>query len=111
MPSGGMVPPWILRTTFSQVSAPSPTCATSSLSSINPPVFSFWLWQVTQYLSSRARSAGGGRTDGAATGVWGAADKTSEKTRAPGMRTRERKVPPAIVDFDMFMLSNDLLLY
>src|SRR5579864_8687226 len=44
-----------LRTTFSQVSALSGMRARSSLSSISPPVFSFWLWQVTQYWSRTAR--------------------------------------------------------
>ena len=61
MPCGGIMPPCILRTTFSQVSAPSPMCSTSILSSVSPPVFSLSLWQVTQYLSSSARSAAGAK--------------------------------------------------
>src|SRR5262249_28717163 len=35
---------------------PSGMCSTSALSSISPAVFNFSLWQVTQYLSSRALS-------------------------------------------------------
>src|SRR5690348_15442292 len=41
--------------TFSPVSALAGTLARSSLSSIRPAVLAFWLWQVTQYLSRRAR--------------------------------------------------------
>src|SRR5277367_4851033 len=44
-----------LRITFSHTSAFSETFSTSTLSSIRPAVFSFSLWQVTQYLFSSAR--------------------------------------------------------
>ncbi len=59
MPCGGIMRPWSLRTTFSQTSAWSATRArsTASLSSTRPPVFSRALWQLTQYLSTSARSA------------------------------------------------------
>ncbi len=56
MPAGGIEPLRSRRTTFSQVAAPSPTLVTSSVSSVRPAVFSFWLWQVTQYLSNTARA-------------------------------------------------------
>src|SRR5579871_2148134 len=52
-----MLPARSLRTTFSQVSGLVPMLARSSVSSVSPAVFNFWLWQVTQYLSSVARAA------------------------------------------------------
>ena len=48
MLGGGIMPVRSLRTTFSQVSAPSPGLATSASSNVKPAVLSFWLWQVTQ---------------------------------------------------------------
>src|SRR5207249_3297367 len=41
--------------TFSQTSGFADGFMTSSVSSANPAVFSFWLWHVTQYLSNTAR--------------------------------------------------------
>ena len=52
---GGIAPVRSLRTTFSHASACSPTCDRSIASSARPAVFTRWLWQVTQYLSSTAR--------------------------------------------------------
>jgi hypothetical protein len=48
-PLGGIMPVRIFLTTFSQVSAPGPTFAMSSVSSARPPIFARWLWQVMQY--------------------------------------------------------------
>ena len=55
MPDGGIAPTLSLRITFSQVSAFAGMFATSIFSSVKPPVLARSLWQVTQYLSSRAR--------------------------------------------------------
>ena len=48
IPCGGMEPVPSLRMTFSSVSACAETLDKSRFSSVNPPVFSFSLWQVTQ---------------------------------------------------------------
>src|SRR6202020_2188968 len=55
IPKGGMAPVRSFLTPFSQVSALSGTFDRSILSSVNPAIFVFELWQVTQYLSSKAR--------------------------------------------------------
>src|SRR5579871_4947890 len=55
MPDVGMSPDCSLAITFSQTSGLAPGLVTSSVSSVSPAVRSFWLWQVTQYLSSTAR--------------------------------------------------------
>ena len=51
MLGGGMVPVRSLRTTFSHVSAPSTTLATSIRSSLTPAVSRRSSWQVRQYWS------------------------------------------------------------
>ena len=55
MPKGGMAPVRSFLITFSHISAFGGTLARSALSSVNPAIFVFELWQVTQYLSSSAR--------------------------------------------------------
>jgi hypothetical protein len=50
-PCGGIVPERSLRTTFSQTSGFEPTSSRLEVSSVSPAVLSFWLWQVTQYVS------------------------------------------------------------
>ena len=48
-PAGGIIPARSFLTTFSHVSAFSPTCATSNLSNISPAVLVLSLWQPKQY--------------------------------------------------------------
>src|SRR5882724_3940916 len=57
MPAGGISPERTLRRTRSRTSAWLPTLERSTMSSATPPVFSLWLWQPRQYLSSSARDA------------------------------------------------------
>ena len=54
-PAGGIMPARTFRMTFSQTSACAATFDRSGASSASSPVFSRWLWQVTQYLSMVAR--------------------------------------------------------
>src|SRR5207244_5606864 len=69
-PCGGMEPCCSFAITFSQTSGFADGFMTSSVSSANPAVFSFWLWHVTQYLSNTARGvAAGAATEGAAGGL------------------------------------------
>src|SRR5439155_1353097 len=58
-----------LVATFSQTSSLPATCSTSSVSSINPAVFSLLLWQVTQYLLRTSLGDTGNGADGAANGA------------------------------------------
>ena len=62
-PTGGIMPALSFRTTFSHVAACSPTFVRSTVSSARSPVRSFWLWQVTQYLSRTARGGNGAAAD------------------------------------------------
>src|ERR1700722_15637098 len=74
MPCGVIAPRFTLWITFSQVSAPAGILVRSADCSERPPVFSLSLWQVTQYLSTKARSPVRARsavTDGGLEGVWG----------------------------------------
>ena len=66
------MPPRSFRTTASQTSGASPTRDTSATSRASPPVSSRWLWQVTQYRSSRARCADG--ADAVAVAAFSVAD-------------------------------------
>src|SRR5215467_6789503 len=54
MPTGGMARLRSFTITFSQVSAELAGCSPSMRSSIRPPVFSFSLWQETQYCAVRS---------------------------------------------------------
>src|SRR6185436_15725408 len=55
-PTGGIISARSFRITFSHTSALLEGRAKSAASNESPAVFSFWLWQVMQYLSSTARS-------------------------------------------------------
>src|SRR6185369_13552025 len=55
-PTGGIISARTFRITFSHTSAVFEGRTKSAASSDNPAVFIFWLWQVTQYLSTSARS-------------------------------------------------------
>src|SRR5262249_40279983 len=90
-PAGGIAPVRIFRTPFSRPSARSPIRAGSNVSSISPAVFSRWLWQVTQYLSSTARgppvpaasvAAAGCRATAVAGGARAPRPRTLRATRA-----------------------------
>src|ERR1700674_651541 len=84
IPCGGMAPTRSLRITFSQVSAAAGGLVTSAAWRVKPPVRSFSLWHVTQYLSRRARGviAGTGlEPDGCCGG--GAAITKREATAQP----------------------------
>src|SRR5258707_833270 len=63
-PAGGIAPVRSLRITFSHTSALAGTFAKSILSSIRPAVFSFSLWQVTQYRFNTVRCCDAGAASG-----------------------------------------------
>src|ERR1700688_2762501 len=80
MPGGGIERLRSFTMTFSHVSAGLNTWSASALSSMMFAVFSFWLWQETQYWVTRARA---GVADGA--GAWN--PEAPQETQTHAIRT------------------------
>ena len=92
------MPASILRITFSQTSGCAAMFASSAESSASPPVFSRWLWQVTQYLSTTERSIGlRAPMSGRGAADWGASARGKATLREAIQKTEATRIPRIIL--------------
>src|SRR5204862_3713923 len=83
-PGGGISCVRSLMETFSHASSSPATCSTSIVSSINPAVFSVWLWHGTQYVLRTSLGEAGEGDGCAAMGAdwWAPRSSPTPTTRA-----------------------------